>query len=108
MSTSVYPINKGINKPIEFRGLKAQYIWYLGAGLVLLLIVFAILYIIGVNTFICLGLIIILATILFMIVYRMSHKYGEYGMMKAMAKKMIPKVVKNYSRKRFNDLCKRS
>ncbi|MBC7536286.1 MAG: DUF4133 domain-containing protein, partial [Ferruginibacter sp.] len=25
MSNSVYQINKGINKPIEFKGLKAQY-----------------------------------------------------------------------------------
>ncbi len=24
--SSVYQINKGINKPVEFRGLKAQYI----------------------------------------------------------------------------------
>lgn len=35
MSNSVYQINKGINKPIEFKGLKAQYIWYLGGGLVI-------------------------------------------------------------------------
>jgi len=27
--SSVYKINKGINKPIEFKGLKAQYIAYL-------------------------------------------------------------------------------
>jgi hypothetical protein len=30
---SVYKINKGINKPIEFKGLKAQYIGYLGIGI---------------------------------------------------------------------------
>ncbi|MBD0288989.1 MAG: DUF4133 domain-containing protein, partial [Flavisolibacter sp.] len=41
MATSVYQINKGINKPIEFKGFKAQYIWYLGGGLVALLILFA-------------------------------------------------------------------
>ena len=44
MSTSVYTVNKGINRPIEFKGLKAQYIWYLGGGLLALLILFAILY----------------------------------------------------------------
>ena len=49
MSNSVYQINKGINKPIEFKGLKAQYIWYLGGGLVALLIVFAIIYICGIT-----------------------------------------------------------
>ena len=38
MSNSVYSINKNSNKSIEFKGLKAQYIWYLGGGLVCLLI----------------------------------------------------------------------
>ena len=47
MNNSVYNINKGINKSIEFKGLKAQYIWYMGCGLVALLILFAILYICG-------------------------------------------------------------
>ncbi|MBA4198951.1 MAG: hypothetical protein C0459_15510, partial [Chitinophaga sp.] len=51
MSNSVYQINKGINRSIEFKGLKAQYIWYLGGGLVVLLILFAILYISGLGIF---------------------------------------------------------
>ena len=101
VSTSVYRINKGINKPIEFRGLKAQYIWYLGGGLLALLILFAVLYICGVNTFVCLGLIICLGAGLFLYVYRLSHKYGAYGMMKKMARKGIPKVIWVRSRKMF-------
>src|SRR5687768_9634918 len=108
MATSIYKINKGINKPIEFRGLKAQYIWYLGGGLLILLIVFAVLYICGINTFICLGIILIAGTGLFMYVYRLSHKYGEHGMMKAIAKRSIPAVVKSYSRKTFTALCKKT
>lgn len=97
MSNSVYQINKGINKPIEFKGLKAQYIWYLGGGLVALLIIFAIIYICGVNIFICLILIFSLGTSLFMYVYRLSRTYGEYGLMKKLAKKAVPGVIKNYS-----------
>lgn len=108
MATSVYTINKGINKPIEFKGLRAQYIWYLGAGLLVLLIVFAILYICGVNTFVCLGIILISGTALFFHIYKLSHKYGEHGMMKALAKRSIPPVVKNYSRKVFIQLCKKN
>lgn len=104
MSTSVYPINKGINRPIEFKGLKAQYIWWLGGGLLALLILFAILYICGVNTFICLGMIVSLASVLFMQVYKASRKYGEHGMMKTIAKRSIPSIVKNYSRKTFTQL----
>lgn len=108
MAVSVYQINKGINKPIEFRGLKAQYIWYLGGGLLALLIIFAVLYICGVNTFICLGIIIISGTGLFLHIYKLSHKYGEHGMMKALAKRSIPTVVKSYSRKTFTSLCKKN
>lgn len=101
MSTSIYKINKGINKPIEFKGLKAQYIWYLGGGLVILLILFAILYITGIHTFLCVGLIVVLGTGLFIQVYKISNKYGEHGMMKKVARRGIPDVVKSHSRNIF-------
>src|SRR5437667_12763261 len=101
MATSVYSINKGINKPVEFKGLKAQYIWYLGIGLLVLLILFAVLYIIGIDTYVCLALILILGTILFMHVYKLSNKYGEHGMMKQAAKRIVPHVLKSRSRKMF-------
>lgn len=102
--SSVYQINKGINKPIEFKGLKAQYIWYLGGGLVALLILFAVLYICGVNIFFCLFLILCIGLALFMYVYKLSRTYGEYGLMKKMAKKAVPKVIKNYSGVRLSKL----
>ena len=98
---SVYQINKGINKSIEFKGLKAQYIWYLGGGLVALLILFAIVYICGLNIFICLFITVSLASALFMYVYKLSRTYGEYGLMKKVAKKAVPKVIKNHSIVRF-------
>lgn len=104
MATSVYNINKGINKPIEFKGLKAQYIVYLGAGLVVLLVMFSILYIIGVNMFICLGLILILGTFLFVFVYKISNQYGQYGLMKKAAKRSIPSHLLCVSRRLFVSL----
>ena len=107
MATSVYTINKGINKPIEFRGLKAQYIGYLGVGLLALLILFAILYISGVNMFICLALAVALTTALFMMVYRFSNKYGEHGLMKLNASKRIPSSILPRSRKLFFNLSQR-
>ena len=97
MSNSVYQINKGINKSIEFKGLKAQYIWYLGGGLVGLLIIFAIIYIIGINIFLCLAIIVSAGTGLFMYVYKMSRTYGEHGLMKKIARKAVPKVIKSHS-----------
>lgn len=101
MANSVYKINKGINKPVEFKGLKAQYIWWLGGGLVVLLILFAILYIIGINTFFCVGLVGVAGTGLFIQVNKLSNKYGEHGMMKKIAKSSVPKTLKSYSRKIF-------
>lgn len=101
MSNSVYTINKGINKSIEFKGLKAQYIWYFGAGVIALLILFAIMYTLGLNSFICLGIILSGGVALVMKVYALSNKYGEHGLMKAMARGNIPKVVKSRNRQVF-------
>ena len=101
MTNSVYKINKGINKSIEFKGLKAQYIWYLGAAIVGLLLLFAILYIIGVNSFISIGIIGVIGTLMFIWVYKLSNTYGEHGLKKKVASRGIPKVIKCYSRKIF-------
>src|SRR5690606_17072552 len=101
MANSVYQINKGINKSIEFKGLKAQYIWYLGGGVVGLMIAFAAMYFIGLPTFLCIGLIAALGTGLVVKIYAMSNKYGEYGLMKAMASRMIPKSLKCKDRSIF-------
>lgn len=101
MANSVYQINKGINQSIELKGLKAQYIWYLGGGVVGLLIVFAVMYIIGLPTYVCIGLILAAGAFLVMKIYAMSNKYGEYGLMKALARKQVPKLIKSRSRKIF-------
>jgi len=101
MANSVYQINKGINQSIEFKGLKAQYIWYLGGGVVALLIVFAVMYIIGLSTYLCVVIILAAGIFLIMKIYRMSNNYGEHGLMKTLARKQVPKVIKSRSRKVF-------
>lgn len=101
MANSVYSINKGINKSIEFKGLKAQYILYLGVGMLALIFIFFILYTIGISQYICLVIVLGFGALLIFKVYQLSHKYGEYGMMKMIAKKSIPKLVKSNSRRVF-------
>jgi len=98
---SVYSINKGVNEPVKFKGLQAQYIWYLGGGLVALLLVFAILYVAGVNTIVCLGIVGSVGFFLFTKVYRMSKTYGQYGLMKKTARKLLPDAIRIKSRKCF-------
>ena len=98
---SVYNINKGVSKPIVFRGLKAQYIAYLAIGLVALLIGFAILYICGLSLWVILPLVLVLGTGLFTVVFRLSHKFGEHGLSKHLAKKQLPDGIRCRSRKLF-------
>ncbi|MBC6112811.1 DUF4133 domain-containing protein [Pedobacter fastidiosus] len=101
---SIYQINKGVSKPIVFKGLKAQYIAYLAVGLVLLLIAFAVLYISGVSLFIVLPLILTLGTLLFVVTFRLSHRFGEFGLMKYLARKGLPRSLKFRSRRIFTSL----
>jgi hypothetical protein len=92
--SQVYSINKAINRPIVFKGLKAQYIWWLGIGLAVLLLLFTLLYIAGVSILFCLLLVFGVGGILFRLVYRYSRKYGEYGLLKTIAAKSIPRIIK--------------
>lgn len=101
MNNSVYKINKGINNPIIFKGLKGQYIGYLAIGLLVLLILFAILYVAGVNMFVCLGLILSLGVGLFVVIFRLSDKYGQNGLAKKMSGRNVPDYLMGRTRKVF-------
>jgi Domain of unknown function (DUF4133) len=101
MSHTRYRINKGINKSIEFRGLKAQYIWWLGGVVTGGMIVFAILYISGVSGYVCVPLVLGLGGLGVARVYRISQRYGEFGLMKKQAQQSVPKIIHARSRKLF-------
>ncbi len=51
--------------------------------------------------FVCLGITGLLGSGLFMTVYRMSDTYGQYGLIKKMAKHNLPVFLKASSRKLF-------
>src|SRR5690606_20763320 len=101
---SIYKINKAINKPIEFKSLKPQYSGYLGIGVLLLLLVFAGLYISGVNMSLSLGSTPILGTLLFMGIYRPSDTYGQHGLIKRLARRNSPEYIVCKSRTMFTTL----
>jgi hypothetical protein len=104
---SIYSINKGINRSIEFRGLKAQYIWYFGGFVIGLMMLFAILYVCGAGTIICLGIVGGSAVYGSIRIFRFSKQYGEHGLMKVLAHKRLPTVLKSYGRKHFQGLAKK-
>ena len=96
-----YTINKGINRPIEFKGIRAQYIIYLALGLVALLLLFAILYLIGVSLYIILPVVGTAGVMLYSFVNKYSRKYGVHGVMKQAAYRQLPKALKVRSIKEF-------
>jgi len=101
---AIYQINKGVSRPIVFKGLKAQYIAYLAIGLVLLLLSFAILYISGLSLLLVMPLILILGFALFVATFRLSHRFGEHGLMKYLSKKGLPGYIRFSSRRLFTGL----
>lgn len=101
---TVYEINRGINRSIEFKGIKAQYIIYLAAGLVLLLLLFAILHLAHASMYLSFGIILPGGGALVMGVKRLSNRYGQHGLLKHGAARRLPASVQSRSRKLFIQL----
>lgn len=90
---NTYNINKGIGRTVEFKGLKAQYLFIFAGGLLGLLIMVMIMYMAGVSTYFCLGFGGISASLLIWQTFSLNRKYGEHGLMKLGANKKHPKYI---------------
>lgn len=101
---SVFKINKGVSRPITFNGLVGVYIAYLAVGLVFLLVLFAVLYILGLSLFVVLPLIMCLGAGLFLSVTRLSRRFGEHGLGKWLARRGVPRYIRFSSRRLFTGL----
>lgn len=97
----VYHLNKGVSRPLVFKGLKAQYIGFLAGGLLLLQLLFAVLYILDLSLFIILPLIGVLGIWLFIGIQRLSKRFGTHGLMKYRAWRKLPKAISYTSRNPF-------
>lgn len=86
-------INKGIGRTVEFKGLKAQYLFLFAGGLLAVLILIMILYMANVNTYLCLCSGILSASVIIWKTFSLNAKYGEHGLMKLGAKRKHPKYV---------------
>lgn len=104
MATSVYHINKGINRPLEFKGLSGQYITYLAVGLVALLLLFTLLYLSGAPLIACLVVVLLLGSGLIAGLYHLDKTYGEHGLGKRLARRHIPAALRLRSRSLFLNL----
>lgn len=52
-----YPINKGIGHSVEFKGLKAQYLFIFAGGLLAVFFLVVVLYMAGADQLVCIGLV---------------------------------------------------
>lgn len=90
---SNYNINKGIGRTVEFKGLKAQYLFIFAGGLLGTLILVMILYMARVNPFICLIVGFGSASLIVWKTFSLNNKYGEHGLMKIYANKRHPRYI---------------
>lgn len=100
-----FPINRGIGKSVEFRGLKSQYLFIFVGGLLATFVLFVIMYMVGINQWICIGFGVTAASVLVWQTFALNAKYGEHGLMKLSATKSHPKYIIN--RRKIPRLIKR-
>lgn len=88
-----YNINKGIGRTVELKGLKAQYLFIFAGGLLGTLIFVMILYMAGVNPYICLFIGAGGAWLIVWQTFSLNKKHGEHGLMKIGARKRHPRYI---------------
>ncbi len=85
-----WEINKGVGRSVEFKGLKAQYLWLFAGGLLADFLLVVILYFCGVTQTFCLSLGLVGAVLVVWQTFALNNKYGQYGLMKVRAKRLHP------------------
>ncbi len=83
-----YPINKGIGRSVEFKGLKAQYLFIFCGGL----------YMVGIDQWFCIGFGTVSASVLVWQTFALNARYGEHGLMKLGAQRNRPRYLLNRRR----------
>lgn len=89
----------------EFKGLKAQYLFIFCGGLLALFVLFIILYMVGIDQWICIGFGVASSSVLVWQTFALNARYGEHGLMKLGATRSHPRYLIN--RRRITRLFKR-
>lgn len=92
---AVYSINKGVNKPAEFKGLQSQYLFIFAGGLLGTFVVFIVMYLAGINQWACIFIGLTLAFVVVWLTFSLNRKFGRYGLMKLQATHNFPRRIIN-------------
>lgn len=92
-------INKGVGRDVEFKGLRAQYLFIFAGGLLAVFVVFVIMYMAGIDQWACILFGIVSATLIVWLTFSLNKRYGSHGLMKLFAARQHPRRI--LSRKRI-------
>lgn len=104
MSEEIYKINKNIDRPLVFKGLKDQYIYYYLAVVIISFILFGVLNSMGVGTLYTLLITGVVAFAGIKGITIISDRFGKNGLKKYMARRKVPESVQIESRAYFLNL----
>lgn len=93
-----YEINKGIGRSAEFQGLKSQYLLLFAGGLLGLFVMVVVLYMGGLDAWLCLLFGIVSSSALVWATFRLNARYGEWGLVKLQARRRWPYYLINRRR----------
>lgn len=94
---SRYSINKGVGRSVEVKGLRAQYVLYAVAGLILSFVIFFISSLIF-NQWIALSGALIIGFLSLFICFYLNKRFGENGLTQFFAYKNLTQRVCNNKR----------
>ncbi len=104
MEKKSFIVNKGVNRPVVFKGLQAQYIWYVAGIAIGTLLLYGILFFCGLSAYVCMPLSLGVGGAMIAKVYKMSRRYGAFGLMKRRARRQMPTALVSRSRTFFIEL----
>lgn len=73
--------------------LKSQYLFIFCGGLLAVFVVFIVLFMAGMNQWLCIGFIVSASLLLVWQTFRLNARYGTHGLMKAAARKRHPRFI---------------
>jgi len=80
-----WKIEKGVGRTVEFKGLKAQYLFLFAGGLLATFLLVVVCYMCGMDQYLCLGLGATGTTLVVWQTFALNRRFGRYGLMKRAA-----------------------
>ena len=99
-----YDLNRGINKPVEFKGLVGSNIYFLVGAIGLTFVLFVTLYLVGMPLVLTLIITFSGGGAMWAGVFALNRRYGEHGLMKASARRSSPTFITNRQSRLFQNL----